>query len=854
MTPEKTETFAELKLPDNPFPGLRPFEFDESHLFFGRDGQSQQLIDKLGRHRFLAVVGTSGSGKSSLVRAGLLPSLLGGFMSSAGSSWRIAIMRPGHDPIGNLARALNAPDVFGSEIEENAVLQTALAETTLQRGNRGLVDAVRQTMAPENLLVLVDQFEEIFRFARIAEGKEYRNEAAAFVKLLLEAASQREIPIYVVLTMRSDYLGDCAQFWGLPEAINESQYLIPRLTRDQLREAMTGPINVAGGEITSRLVARLLNDVGDDQDQLPVLQHLLMRVWDEWKQLRLPIEIKQDDGTIVKKNHRDVHTAEAIDLCCYEAVGGMADALSRHADQAFDELLNERLREVAERLFKALAEKGEDNREIRRPATLAEICATANATTTEAEEVIKTFRKPGRSFLMPPDGVKLDKDSLIDISHESLIRGWSRLKKWTEEESQSARIYRRLAETAALHAAQSEGLLKDPGLQIALDWREKNKPNQAWANRYDPGFPTAMTFLDESVAARKADMAERDRQVKRDTKYKRSRKVVAILIVVSVVQLALFGLTLFKNAEANGNVRLALAEQLKAAKSLQLAQRESAMATAQATEADLAMQKALKQSKDATAEMSLAIRERDNAQQLAKQAKVESARARAALKVADTEREAAEAARNEAIGSKERAEKAEAEAITQRDLAEKRGRDLAAQLEATQKAQKYADEQQKLKEQAVAAVTDYEAENKKLQNEISAGLRPEAADLAARLIAKAREKGIQLRIVSGYRSPEAQAALYAQGRTTPGAIVTGAKVSSHNTGLAFDVASVRDGKVVFSDEDYKLLGPMGEELGLIWGGNFRIPDKPHFETKDAQDVLKKMRGSSGPTASGDSPD
>src|ERR1044072_4963618 len=163
MTPEATQTFAELGVPTNPFPGLRPFDFEESHLFFGRDGQSEQLITKLGATRFLAVVGTSGSGKSSLVRAGLMPALLGGFMTSAGSNWRIAVMRPGNDPVGNLAHALNAPDVFGSDIPENAALQIALTEASLLRGSRGLVDAVQQAMIAgnENLLVLVDQFEEI---------------------------------------------------------------------------------------------------------------------------------------------------------------------------------------------------------------------------------------------------------------------------------------------------------------------------------------------------------------------------------------------------------------------------------------------------------------------------------------------------------------------------------------------------------------------------------------------------------------------------------------------------------------------------------------------------------------------
>jgi energy-coupling factor transporter ATP-binding protein EcfA2 len=108
MIAESVEKLADIGQPTNPFPGLRLFEFHESHLFFGRDGQSEQLIAKLGNARFLAIVGTSGSGKSSLVRAGLLPALLGGFMATAGSRWRIAIMRPGNDPIGNLARVERA--------------------------------------------------------------------------------------------------------------------------------------------------------------------------------------------------------------------------------------------------------------------------------------------------------------------------------------------------------------------------------------------------------------------------------------------------------------------------------------------------------------------------------------------------------------------------------------------------------------------------------------------------------------------------------------------------------------------------------------------------------------------------
>ena len=487
----------------NPFPGLRPFEANEYRLFFGREGQSDALIARLQRSHFLAVVGTSGSGKSSLVRAGLLPALRGGMMAGAGSGWRICIMRPGSDPIGNLALALAQEDVL---LEAGAGLPPAEAEAvieaTLRRGALGLVDAARQArLNPhEKLMVVVDQFEELFRFRAARAAASTGDDASAFVKLLLEAAQQNEMPIYVVPTMRSDFLGDCAQFQGLPEAINDGQYLIPRMTRDERRFAITGPVGVTRGKITEPLVNRLMNDVGDNPDQLPILQHALMRTWGFW--------------------FAHCRNGEPIGLEHYEAVGTMADALSKHADEAFDELPDARSRLIAELLFKALTERGADNREIRRPTSLKDICAIANASPLEVGAVIDVFRKGGRSFLMPSAGTDLKPETVIDISHESLIRNWDRLQEWVDEEAQSARIYRRLAEAAVLHREGQEGLAIDPALQIALDWRARQKPNAAWANRYRSEFDTAIAFLDASRAHRDAEIAaqehERQEKIERD--------------------------------------------------------------------------------------------------------------------------------------------------------------------------------------------------------------------------------------------------------------------------------------------------------------------------------------------------
>jgi hypothetical protein len=181
-----------------------------------------------------------------------------------------------------------------------------MLETTLRRSSLGLVEATRQAQLDNdtNLLVLVDQFEEIFRLSRARRGiKAIDDQAAAFVKLLLEAIGQGEYPIYIALTMWSDFLGDCAQFRDLPEALNRSQFLIPRMTRDQQREAIEGPVAVGGATIEPRLVQRLLNDMGDDPDQLPILQHALMRTWDTWC---------KDGGPEIP-----------LDLAHYEAIGTM---------------------------------------------------------------------------------------------------------------------------------------------------------------------------------------------------------------------------------------------------------------------------------------------------------------------------------------------------------------------------------------------------------------------------------------------------------------------------------------------------------------------------------------------------
>ena len=225
------------------------------------------------------------------------------------------------------------------------------------------------------------------------------------------------------------------------------------------------------------LLTRLVNDVGDNPDQLSILQHALNRTWARWEH--------QGDGGPLNLTH-------------YEAIGTMANALDQHAEKAYAELDSPRQRMICEKLFKALTDKASDSRGVRRPTKLGVLCELTEATAAELTAVIDVFRKPSRSFLMPPAGEQLEAQSIVDISHESLMRVWKRLKTWANEESESVGEYLRLADSTRRWQEGQAELLLGRELQRAEEWRQNQNPTAAWADRYHPGFHDAMSYLDES--------------------------------------------------------------------------------------------------------------------------------------------------------------------------------------------------------------------------------------------------------------------------------------------------------------------------------------------------------------------
>lgn len=643
----------------NPFPGLRPFGIEEGHLFFGREGQSDEVLVKLAENRFVGILGASGSGKSSFMYCGLVPSLVGGFMTDAGSNWRIVVSRPGGGPIDNLAESLLIKDKeYANLSEEDQLIKKTIMGTVLRSSSLGLVEVIKQLKADrdQNILVVIDQFEELFRFRRLEAASSDMDESSAFVNLLLEAIHQFEEPIYVALTMRSDFIGECAKFPDLTQMINDSHYLIPQMTRDQKRTAVEGPVAVGGGKIAPRLTQQLLNDVGDNPDQLPILQHALMRTWANWVDTR--------------------KVGEAMDLRHYNAIGTLREALSQHANEAYDSL-NKREKEICEVMFKALTDRGSENQGIRRPTKLATIAAIAGVSEDEVIRVVDKFREPGRSLLMPPSGVRLESETVVDISHESLMRIWDRLKRWLDEESKASEMYLKLSEAAERFQAGKASLWKMPDLQLALNWREENNPTLVWGQRYNPAFERTMVFLETSEKAHLTE--QRNKELLQKRQVKRMRISAIVLGSAALVCLFLVVLSFIKAQDA-----------------------EEATAAAEKNLADAEVQ-------------------RQKALEFAADAEHEKNRANEALKAAEEQTELAKKQEKLATQAKERAVKAQKDAELAQAQAQEEKEEADKQRIKAEEAQKYAREEQAkseaLRMQSVATSMAIKGNSIKISND-----------------------------------------------------------------------------------------------------------------------------------------
>jgi energy-coupling factor transporter ATP-binding protein EcfA2 len=268
-----------VALPERPYPGLRPFDRAEWSIFFGREQMIDDVIARLAESRLVLIHGLSGSGKSSLVRAGVLPKLALQYRRHD-SPWRTCEMRPSGGPIWNLSTAFAELEGLGNDLERISAIANSF---NARSATLASVAASLEGVKGKSICLLIDQFEELFRYEKIAS----RDEAELFVDLVTRAASGDQdqdtsdrVDLRVIITMRSEFLGECARFAGFAQTINRTQYLVPRMDDDELMRAARRPAQVYDADFDEELAGRLIASVRGREDELPLLQHGLMLMWD----------------------------------------------------------------------------------------------------------------------------------------------------------------------------------------------------------------------------------------------------------------------------------------------------------------------------------------------------------------------------------------------------------------------------------------------------------------------------------------------------------------------------------------------------------------------------------------------
>jgi energy-coupling factor transporter ATP-binding protein EcfA2 len=538
-----------------PYTGLRSFTEEESLYFKGRDLQVDQITALLEQNKFLMVTGASGEGKSSLLYGGLIPNARAGFFKAKYTNWVVADFRPERNPVVNMAKSLAGQfkkDPATIEIElrrgysslidlyTNSEFYTGEEDETWSR----LPDTEKKEKKRKaaNLLILVDQFEEFFTNPENFFNEVPSKDSQIVVNLVLETARiamSKNLPVYVVCTMRSDYIGQCSAFRGLPEYIGFSQFFVPRLKRKDLKQVIEEPAILSGNRISQRLIERLVFDIAEGVDQLPILQHALSRIW-----------LAADLGR------------EEMDLFHYAMVGGMpADELPDedmpkfmewfntlpeghrkfysetglnkiieiHANLLYEdawvyynkqhpgnEISQQNAKRIVALTFSCLT-KIDNSRAVRNRMSLSEITGIINRpelTTEVVGGVLNIFREEGNSFIRPfksedPSTHSLSPSTVLDITHESLIRNWNKLNQWASREFEYYSTFLDFQKQLDRwkKSGKSSGYLLPIGpLTYFENWYNNCRPNKGWIKRY------AETMDDQELAMREAD------QVLADTK------------------------------------------------------------------------------------------------------------------------------------------------------------------------------------------------------------------------------------------------------------------------------------------------------------------------------------------------
>jgi serine/threonine protein kinase/DNA-binding SARP family transcriptional activator/WD40 repeat protein len=535
---------APLRLSDdleNPYKGLRAFDDGDADQFFGRERLTSELVDRLSgldvASRCLVVVGPSGSGKSSVVRAGLLPALRAGAVDGS-ADWFNTVMVPGVDPFESLEAALlriavnPPPSLLGQ----------------LRDGNRGILRGVRRCLGSDNdtVLVVIDQFEELF----IGESSDDAND---FLDALAVAVEDPASPLRLAATLRADHYHRPLEHPAFAQLLNAAAVNVTPMAGDELEQAIVEPAARLGVGFEPGLVPRIAADTAGQPSPLPLLQYTLSELFDR-------------------------RLGNQLTISAYDELGGLAGALATRAEKLYTEA-DDSQRQAVRRVFGRMTNPGEETADLRRRVPLADI-GDDDAT----RWVLDRF---GAARLVTFDRDVATREPTVEVAHEALLREWPRLVTWLHEDAEVLRSVDALARAATVW---------DQGGRTETDVYRGGRLENAIA--LSVAAPGRLRAVDNEYIAASQVRADAEQQTEY-RRVHRLRRLVAGIGVALILALVAGGLALRQQQKANNEAQRAELAAADAQTQTARAEEQTAVALAEAERAELASTKAEEQRKQA---------------------------------------------------------------------------------------------------------------------------------------------------------------------------------------------------------------------------------------------------------------